>query len=182
MHEFPSEPRTDPIADGTVRSLDPAHIRAETVASWIVTACISGGGLVALAIAGVVAWFTGPGGWPVWMSIALATAWCAVTALLVVTTIFWPRISYRHTSYVVSPLGLEIRRGVVWRSVATVPRSRVQHADVVQGPLMRRYGLATLVVYTAGTEHAAVPLQGLAHGTAMQVRDELVRGGADDGV
>jgi membrane protein YdbS with pleckstrin-like domain len=52
--------------------------------------------------------------------------------------------------------GLEIRRGVFWRSVVNVPRSRVQHTDVSQGPLERSYGLGTLIVYTAGTDHAQV--------------------------
>lgn len=182
MHDFRPEQRTESIADGAVRSLDPAHVRAETIASWLVTACISGGGLAAMAIAGLVTVLAGPGGWPIWLTAALAAAWCLVTALLVTTTIWWPRVNHRHTSYVVSPLGLEIRRGVMWRSIVSVPRSRVQHADVMQGPLMRRFGLATITVYTAGTEHAAVSLAGLAHGTALRVRDELVRGGADDGV
>ena len=54
-----------------------------------------------------------------------------------------------------------------------MPRSRVQHTDVSQGPLERHYGLGTLVVYTAGTDHARVSLPGLAHEVAIQLRDDL---------
>ena len=64
--------------------------------------------------------------------------------------------------------------------MTNVPRSRVQHTDVAQGPLERRYGLGTLVIYTAGTEHAKVALPGLAYADALRIRDQLLpREGAD---
>jgi len=58
-----------------------------------------------------------------------------------------------------------------------VPRSRIQHTDVTQGPYERRFGLATLVVYTAGTEHASIPIEGLSHETALAFRDALLARG-----
>jgi hypothetical protein len=58
----------------------------------------------------------------------------------------------------------------------------VQHIDVSQGPLQRRYGLGTLAIYTAGTEHSQVILPGLEHGTALSVRNHLLPGEADDAV
>ena len=66
-----------------------------------------------------------------------------------------------------------------WRTVVTVPRSRVQHTDVSQGPLERRFGLGTLVVYTAGTDHARVSLGGLAHAHALRIREQLLPRGDD---
>src|SRR5687767_5441374 len=86
----------------------------------------------------------------------------------------WQAIEYRHTWYRVDDQGLEIRRGVFWRVVINVPRSRVQHTDVSQGPLERRYGLGTLIVYTAGTDHAKVSLGGLDHGVALSIREHLM--------
>jgi hypothetical protein len=77
---------------------------------------------------------------------------------------------------------LEIRRGVWWRSVVTVPLSRVQHTDVNQGPLQRRFDLSTLVVHTAGTQHATVKLEGLGKEVAESVRDELLKQRGDDAV
>jgi len=65
---------------------------------------------------------------------------------------------------------------------ATVPRSRIQHTDVSQGPLQRPFGLATLTVHTAGTQFAAVPLSGLAKEVAEAIRDQLIGGVEDDGV
>jgi membrane protein YdbS with pleckstrin-like domain len=58
----------------------------------------------------------------------------------------------------------------------------VQHTDVSQGPLERRYGLGTRVIFTAGTDHARVDLKGLDHATALAIRDHLLPRGGDDAV
>ncbi len=87
-----------------------------------------------------------------------------------------PRWVYENTWYIVRPQGLEIHRGIVWKSVVNVPRSRVQHIDVVQGPILRRFGLATLTLYTAGTHHAAVALTGISYETAIRIRDFFLHG------
>ncbi len=78
--------------------------------------------------------------------------------------------------------GIRIRSGVVFRSVVSVPRSRVQHTDVSRGPIERSHGLATLIVHTAGTEHASVTLSGLAESDANAIRDYLIDVGDDDAV
>ena len=59
-----------------------------------------------------------------------------------------------------------------------MPRSRVQHTDVEQGPLQRKYGVATLIVHTAGMEEAKVRLEGLTRGTALRIRDYLIQDSA----
>lgn len=77
--------------------------------------------------------------------------------------------------------GLQVRRGLCWRSETRVPRSRVQHIDIERGPLLRRRGLATLVVHTAGTRLNAVRVVGLGDYHARRLRDALVdREGVDD--
>jgi hypothetical protein len=71
---------------------------------------------------------------------------------------------------------------VYWRDIVNIPRSRVQHTDVSQGPLERRYGLGTLVVYTAGTDHAKVSLSGLDHLIALRIREHFLPGAVGDAV
>lgn len=92
----------------------------------------------------------------------------------------WPALSWRYTSFRVDASGLEIRRGVLFRQVVTVPRSRVQHTDVSQGPLERRYQLGTLAVHTAGTVYARVQLSGLSYRVALDLRDRLLPTGSGD--
>jgi membrane protein YdbS with pleckstrin-like domain len=97
-----------------------------------------------------------------------------------VLAVLWPPLSYRRLRWRLDAAGLHLRRGVLWRSDITVPRSRVQHTDVSQGPFARLFGLASLVVYTAGTEHSEVALPGLRHATACAIRDFLIAAGADE--
>ena len=114
----------------------------------------------------------------------LVVAWLGVTILLAWLAQMWPPIEYRYVRYRLDSQGVDIRTGVVWRRVISVPRSRVQHIDVAQGPFERRYGLATLSIYTAGTGFAKVDLPGVPYARAVRIRDHLLPGrehGADDG-
>ena len=101
----------------------------------------------------------------VWAALNGAAAWHAQS---------WPAIAYRHSFYRVDARGIEIRRGVYWRTIINIPRSRVQHTDVSQGPLERTHDLGTLVIYTAGTDHSRVDLPGLAHVNALRIREHLL--------
>ena len=164
------------IADGVERSLDPRAVRLHRIVGWIVTASIS----LPLLIGVLLVVFLAP--LPVWAKVLIALAWAAVTVGLGWLGHRWPEVEHRHTSYRVDGQGIEIRRGVFWRRVINVPRSRVQHTDVSQGPLERSQGLGTLVIYTAGTAHARVDLGGLDHGTALLIRDHLLPRESDDAV
>ena len=68
---------------------------------------------------------------------------------------------------------LRVVRGLLFRSDTVVPFGRVQHIDVHQGPLERAYGLATLVLHTAGTHNASVALPGLGHDDAVAMREAI---------
>lgn len=94
----------------------------------------------------------------------------------------WPPLSYHHLTYGVDATGVAIERGVLWRSRIFLPRSRIQHTDVSQGPLQRRFGVATLKLYTAGSRHTLIELPGLAHGRALAMRNALLTETRDSGV
>lgn len=169
-------PRSTALADGRERRLDPKTIGAQRLAGAIFGAILSAALLVGAVGVGVFA-SPGPAG-----ALLLLGAWLAGSALVTGLLLWWPAVTYRHTTYEISEQGIRIRRGVVWRTVSSVPRSRVQHTDVAQGPVERMFGLATLIVYTAGTHHASVTLSGLARETAFLIRDHLIAGGKDDAV
>jgi len=98
-------------------------------------------------------------------------------ALFVISLVLgytWPELHHRHLRYRVDESGVRIRRGVLWRTVISIPASRVQHTDVSQGPLQRNYELATLTVHTAGTQGASIELSGLEHSVARRLRDHLL--------
>lgn len=109
-----------------------------------------------------------------------------VPALYVCAALFliwrWPPAYYRALEFGVDAQGIAIQRGIFWRSRILLPRIRVQHSDVSQGPLERRYGVATLKLYTAGSHYTKVELPGLTHDDALALRDQLVARGGDAGV
>ena len=156
------------VADGVERRLDPRHISHQQRVGWIVAAFLTGVSFLAALVFWVSTGFS---------LAALAAAvggWVVFSGFLAWHAQAWPEIAYRHASYKVDGQGIEIRRGVLWRRIINIPRSRVQHTDVSQGPLERTHELGTLVVYTAGTDHARVDLPGLAHARALRIRAHLL--------
>ena len=159
----------DLIADGLDHQLVPRVIALERIAGGLFIAGIALASLIGISVAllvsddmpGVLRILL-PG---LWLMLALFGAWHAYS---------WPPRAYQHSFYRIDEQGVEIRKGVYWRIVINVPRSRVQHIDVSQGPIERRYGLGTLVIYTAGTDHAKVALSGLEHGRALRIREHLL--------
>ena len=112
----------------------------------------------------------------------VGSAAALLSLLPLIHAIWWPAVAYRHYDYLVDGDGVEIRHGVVWKSVLYIPRSRVQHTDVNSGPIERLLGLSHLIIHTAGTSNASVTLPGLSNETAIELRDHLVSSEADDAV
>jgi membrane protein YdbS with pleckstrin-like domain len=146
--------------------LAPAWIRAEQLSGLVWAAIFAA--VAGLILGGAVIVFAR-------FSLAAAAAlFAAGVALLLALALGWPRLAYRHYSYRLEENGVHLRRGVLWRSQIAVPRSRIQHTDVSQGPFERLYGLATLTLHTAGNHYASISLPGLEHGAALAARDFLL--------
>ncbi len=108
-------------------------------------------------------------GWPARIGLGLALLAAAGVA-------GWSlgRLRWRRTHWRLDERGLSVRRGIIWRSEVLVPRTRVQHLDLERGPIERRYGLATLVVHTAGTRMNALRQHGFLDADAVALRDALL--------
>jgi len=64
-------------------------------------------------------------------------------------------------------------RGVVTRTDTSVPYVRVQHVDTTRGPIERTSGLASVVIYTAGSRGADITIPGLRPERATELRERL---------
>jgi membrane protein YdbS with pleckstrin-like domain len=168
-------PAVAPVPGNDYLQLDPRHVTHGRMVGAVSTGIIAMVSSMALAIVFLVADGLAPAG-----RLLCAGAVVLVIAASGALAWSWPAAVHAHTTYRHGVDGLEIRRGVWWRRVSHVPRSRIQHTDVSQGPLERRFGLATLRVFTAGTANAEVALTGLAHETATAIRDQLLAGTDDD--
>lgn len=113
---------------------------------------------------------------------ATAIAAPALLILLVAWIAWYPGAKYRHLGWHLDTKGITIHAGVFWRAQSSLSRARIQHTDVYQGPLQRRYGIATLKLYTAGSHYSRIELPGLSHSTATRLRDELQAGQDTDAV
>jgi uncharacterized protein len=96
-----------------------------------------------------------------------------VAALGLLASLILPQRRYRAWGYREEEEELHVRHGLLVRVQTAVPFARVQHIDLAQGPIERRYGLARLILHTAGTRGASIPLPGLAREEAEAMRDRI---------
>jgi uncharacterized protein len=114
------------------------------------------------------------------VTISIVKNWPLFPRSYLAVLLLWSAIGYAggyikwaHTAWRLDN-ALRIRRGRWWRTETILPRVRVQHLDLSRGPVERRFGLATLTVYTAGSSLSSVSLSGLDDATAIQLRDALL--------
>lgn len=109
---------------------------------------------------------------------APAAAPAVALALAALGAWFWARPPKLHArlSYRLDEQGLAIESGRLWRRWTFVPRQRVQFVDLISGPIDQRFGLADLVLHTAGSEAAEIRLPGLSLEVAERLRAELLSG------
>lgn len=91
------------------------------------------------------------------------STWLAVAAVLGVFAVAGTHslLRYRIWRYEIREDELYLERGVFTRVKTVVPFVRVQHVDSRRNPLERTTGLASTVVYTAGSRGADVTIPGL---------------------
>ena len=84
-------------------------------------------------------------------------------------------LRYRSWRFEVREDSLYLERGVLTRVRTVVPFVRIQHVDTSRSPTERLAGLASTVVYTAGSRGADVSVPGLTPGDADDLRERLKR-------
>jgi len=105
-----------------------------------------------------------------------ATLWLPPLAFLVLgmtAVIVLPNRTYRRLRHRLTDRLLQVMHGWMVHSDTVVPLVRVQHLDVVRGPLEKLFGTSTLVVHTAGTLNSTVTVPGLAPDRAAEIRDVI---------
>ena len=102
----------------------------------------------------------------------------AVIAVFGLWGLWWILTTPRRTralGYALEPNHLMARRGIVFRSMSSMPYGRIQYVDVDSGPLERMCGVARLTVRTAGTTTGTMVLFGIPLNVAEELRADLVR-------
>lgn len=151
----------------TWQPLPPAAVRVGGIVAALIAAPAAVP--VTILIGGLLR--MGPKG--LWFGLAML-ALCATIGAL------YGRARARRVRWRLDRRGLQVSRGIVWQGEVLVPRSRVQHIDIERGPIERRFGLASLVVHTAGTRLSALRQGGFPDADAVALRDALLPEAGDD--
>ena len=81
-----------------------------------------------------------------------------------------PGLRWKRWRYEIRPAEIDLQRGIWWVERTLVPLARIQHVDTRQGPLQRRFGLSTVVFYTAAGPNR---IPELSTPVAAEVRDRI---------
>ncbi len=93
-----------------------------------------------------------------------------ILSIMSLWIIFYYRVSFQYMSYALREKDISFSSGWLWHSMTTVPFNRVQHCDLKQGILDRRFGISKLTIYTAGGQSTDLIIPGLLPETAEKLK------------
>lgn len=140
-------------------------IALDAIKAWKITASLYVGVLWLITIAGAVLSF-----------IYDIQLWYMVIGIVVsglATYLFiflFPKLRWRRWRYEVFEQEIYIQHGILIVSLTIVPMIRVQHVDTKQGPILKRFNLASVTISTAATTHE---IPALLEEDASELRDRL---------
>ena len=102
----------------------------------------------------------------IWPTLIIA----AFLVLAGISTFLSPNIRYRQWRYEIRESEVDLKHGVITQTRQLVPMSRIQHVDTRRGPLQRRFGLSSVVFYTAA---GSIEIPALSVEVAAEVRDRI---------
>lgn len=128
----------------------------------VMVAALAAGCLVAPPLRGFI---LGPGGWVLPVAVVLLAgliAWFAYKSAGVI-------------GYALREHDIIVQSGIFWRKQTIQPIRRIQHVEVTRGPLDKRFGLANLRLFSAGTGHLTFEIPGLEVATAERIKGFILR-------
>lgn len=136
-------PRINGADDARVRSFRPAegYLRYLKLFFWI--------GLVSIDIVLTMAWLIVLVAAP-WIGIIIAPLAWAIIILPDIVAYIAIHLRYDTTWYVLSDRSMRIRRGIWTIHETTITYENIQNVSIKQGPVQRYFGIADVLVETAG--------------------------------
>ena len=169
IFRVPPDPPTLPSAGERVRSIRPARgfLQYLKFFFWLL---LIPGDLVPIGV-----WIAIALGLPP-LGLALLPVLAVFVVLPDIVAYVGIHLRYDTTWYVLTDRSLRIRRGIVIVRETTISFENVQNVEVRQGPVQRHFGIADLVVQTAGggakVDHGHGSPSGGAHRALLQGLDD----------
>ncbi|MFP7171891.1 PH domain-containing protein [Terribacillus sp. FSL K6-0262] len=123
--------------------------------------------LLVVIAAGVVTYFQDAWSIP---DLVLYIGWGVIIAALFFFIWLLPAVRWKRWRYEVFEQEIYIQSGIFIVTQTIIPMIRVQHVDTEQGPILKKFGLATVSVSTAATTHQ---IPALALEEALELRDRI---------
>jgi membrane protein YdbS with pleckstrin-like domain len=107
---------------------------------------------------------------PIWVTI-IAVTWFLITVGYLVLQ----AKSFKQKAYALRDKDVIYKSGWIIQRIRTCPFNRIQHSSVSTGVFERKYGLATLILYTAGTDDADIRIPGLKETQAYTMKEWITQ-------
>ncbi|PCJ47479.1 MAG: hypothetical protein COA74_11245 [Gammaproteobacteria bacterium] len=82
--------------------------------------------------------------------------------------------SYKFKGYALREFDIIYKSGIFWQKKIILPFNRIQHLESTRGPLERKFGLATLCLFSAGGLTADLTIFGLEEKHCNEIRQLLL--------
>lgn len=130
---------------------------------WLITAVIVIGATAAL----LFFWDRLRQGWGMWA--------LPVAVYIFLSLYYWlQERSFPFRAYAVRERDVVYQKGWLIRTLKVCPYNRIQNCTVQNGPLERKFGLATLTLFTAGSNGADMRIPGLTQAEATNLQQFIL--------
>ncbi len=97
-------------------------------------------------------------------------------AVVIISSVYFlfQQKAFPLAGYAVRDFDVCYKSGWLTRSLRIIPFNRIQNCTVQSGPLERKYGVASLIIYTAGSDGGDVKIPGLLQQDADSLRQFIL--------
>lgn len=98
----------------------------------------------------------------------------ALVIILFIISLVSKILGFPHKLYGLRTQDIIYKSGLIWRNETIVPFNRIQHVEITQGPLERKFGISKLKVFTAGGSQSDLVIPGLIDQEANRIKSFLI--------
>ncbi len=117
-----------------------------------------------------------------WIVLAVNKLWTeevliytgAASIVILIIHYFFSRLAYKRLGYAFREHDVIYGYGVIAKTTVIIPYNRVQHVALHEGVLSRYYGLATVMIFTAGGSSSDIAIPGIKKEEAGRIKQVLM--------
>lgn len=95
--------------------------------------------------------------------------------LILSATVIIGTASFKRKEYAVREKDILYRTGWIFQNLHIVPFNRMQHCVVNMGPIERKFGLASISLFTAASEGKDITIHGLTQNEAERLKELIMQ-------